>query len=216
MLLNVIGSKKIVSEGSKGHNNHRSASAPAIKKNKVGKAQSTLAQRVEVLDWHERNGCNQSKTARHFAAIYPELNIKQPLVSEWVRDKTKIREHHRAGHTGSRKNTAEHPQVDEALQAWVQQAIIAGLTITGDVIRAKWYEFAKLFKISEEDWLALSEGWLTRFKTRNGLRHIRKHGEAGSVRSDTVAAERQRLREITNLYHPRDIWNMDETGLFYG
>ncbi|KAH9816542.1 hypothetical protein DFH28DRAFT_1125314 [Melampsora americana] len=60
------------------------------KKNEEAKAQSALAQPVEVLDWHKWNLYNQSKTAQLFAAIYPELNIKQPQVPEWIQDKTKI------------------------------------------------------------------------------------------------------------------------------
>ena len=53
---------------------------------------ATLAQQIEILDWHNKNGKNQSKTARHFNPIYPNLKIKQPLVSTWVNDETKWRE----------------------------------------------------------------------------------------------------------------------------
>ncbi|KAJ7803292.1 hypothetical protein B0H14DRAFT_3884152 [Mycena olivaceomarginata] len=45
---------------------------------------ATLEQRIEILDWYHANGKNQSKTAKHFDPIYPNLCIKQPLVSSWV------------------------------------------------------------------------------------------------------------------------------------
>ena len=51
-----------------------------------------LIGRIEILDWHNKNGRNQSKTARHFNPIYPNLKIKQPLVSTWVNDEAKWRE----------------------------------------------------------------------------------------------------------------------------
>ncbi|KAJ7136650.1 hypothetical protein C8R44DRAFT_728629 [Mycena epipterygia] len=38
---------------------------------------ATLSQRIEILNWHHKNGKIQSKTARHWE-IYPHLNIKQP------------------------------------------------------------------------------------------------------------------------------------------
>jgi hypothetical protein len=49
--------------------------------------QATLAQKIEVLDWHKNNGSNQTKTTKHFHAIYPEIGFKQPLISAWVADK---------------------------------------------------------------------------------------------------------------------------------
>ena len=56
------------------------------------KENATLAQRIEILDWHHANGKNQSKMAKHFDAIYPNLKIKQPLVSAWVKGEEKWRE----------------------------------------------------------------------------------------------------------------------------
>ncbi|KAF8229476.1 hypothetical protein L208DRAFT_1073450, partial [Tricholoma matsutake] len=53
------------------------------------KENTTLAQRIEVLDWHHANSENQSKTTKHFDRIYPNLKIKQPLVSLWVKDEQK-------------------------------------------------------------------------------------------------------------------------------
>jgi hypothetical protein len=79
-----------------------------------------------------------------------------------------------------------------------------------------WNRFADLFKVPDEDRLRLSEGWLTSFKSRTGLRSIKRHGKAGSASADTVAAERSRVRAITDLYDLANIYNMDETGLFYG
>jgi Helix-turn-helix domain (DUF4817) len=49
---------------------------------------NTLAQQIEVLDWYHKDGRNQSATARHFAPLYPNLQMKQPLVSSWVKDES--------------------------------------------------------------------------------------------------------------------------------
>ncbi|KAG2354181.1 hypothetical protein BDR07DRAFT_1382449 [Suillus spraguei] len=42
------------------------------------KENATLAQHIKILDWYHANGENQSKTAKHFDAVYPNLKIKQP------------------------------------------------------------------------------------------------------------------------------------------
>jgi ubiquitin-protein ligase len=37
------------------------------------KENATLQQHIEILNWYHWNGKNQSKTAKHFDAIYPNL-----------------------------------------------------------------------------------------------------------------------------------------------
>ncbi|KAF8416911.1 hypothetical protein L210DRAFT_793783, partial [Boletus edulis BED1] len=51
----------------------------------VKKQNATLEQRIDILDWHHKNGKNQTKTAMHFDKIYPALRLKQPKISEWLK-----------------------------------------------------------------------------------------------------------------------------------
>ena len=41
------------------------------------------------------------------------------------------------------------------------------------------------------------------------------HGESESISKETVELERIRLKELTKSYHPEDIYNADETALFF-
>ena len=111
-----------------------------------------------------------------------------------------------------------HPQVEEMMELWVSKAMHDKIHLTGEVIRQKWMKFAEAAGIPPEDRLKLSEGWLTKFKKRNGLREIRRHGEAGSAQPELIEAERKRIRELLHAggWKLRNIFNMDETGLFYG
>jgi hypothetical protein len=148
---------------------------------------ATLAQKLEVLDWHNKNGKNQTKTAKHFDAIYPEICFKQPLISSWVSEEDRIREQaETAASHFKRVRVTRFPQIDEMLDQWVTQALHSNLTINGDVIRAKWQEFASMEKIPSEKWLSLSQGWLTRFKDRHQLQSFRKHGEAAQADKELI------------------------------
>lgn len=60
-----------------------------------------------------------------------------------------------------------------------------------------------------------SKGWLYKFQLRNGLWFCLRHGEAGSLDENTVMKGREELKAIVAQYHPRDIYNMDETSFFY-
>ncbi|KAI7964991.1 hypothetical protein MJO29_003089 [Puccinia striiformis f. sp. tritici] len=110
--------------------------------------QAMMAQKIEVLDWYDKNGKNQTKTAKHFDEIYPEIGFKQPLISAWVADCDQICE--QADSSAShykRVRITKFPQIEEMLNQWVTQALHSKLMITGDVIRAKWQEFASMEKI---------------------------------------------------------------------
>jgi transposase len=186
------------------------------------KENATLDQRIEILNWYHANGENQSKTAKHFNLIYPNLKIKQPLVSAWVKEEAKWREEWAradAGmHATKRICQTQHPDVAEMLDLWVSKAMADNLLITGEVLRQKWTTFADLAGVPEDERLSLSEGWLARFKNRNGLKQLKRHGEGGSVDPERVKRERRRVRELLEEYgyELRDVFNMDETGLFYG
>jgi hypothetical protein len=182
---------------------------------KPGRA--TLAQKVEILDWHKNNGSNQTKTASHFNKIYPDIALKQPLISAWVKAENGIREQAKISSSDSKRvRSTRFPEIEQMLDVWVTQAFHSKMTITGDVIRAKWQEFASKEGIPSSQWLSLSDGWLTSFKSRHRLKSFKKHGEAAQAEELDISTERERLQKLVTEYDRKDIWNMDETGLMYG
>jgi len=155
--------------------------------------------------------------------MYPNLKIKQPLVSSWVKDEAKWRaeweQTNRASdRTAKRTRQTEHPEITEMMDLWVSKAMGDGIPLTGEILRQKWNSFADMAGIHQDERLKLSNGWLGCFKARNGLKEMRRHGEAASANANTVTAERKRIQELIKKYgyQRRDIYNMDETGLFYG
>jgi hypothetical protein len=66
-----------------------------------------------------------------------------------------------------------------------------------------------------EDQLKFTNGWVWRFKQRNGLQRVNFSGEANSAPLTTLSEERSRLRALLLSYDREDIYNADETGLFF-
>lgn len=60
---------------------------------------------------------------------------------------------------------------------------------------------------------AASNGWLDRWKKRFNITQMNVAG--GDVSEVTLASWDERARELMKGYAPRDVWNMDETGLFW-
>jgi hypothetical protein len=109
---------------------------------------------------------------------------------------------------------AKYPQVEQALELWVGTLEQRKLTLTGDLLRQKALTFAEYFGISAEEFKA-SNGWVTRFKARAGLRNVRLQGEAESAPIHLLPQFRQELHEVLAQYEPQDIFNADESGLYY-
>jgi len=74
--------------------------------------------------------------------------------------------------------------------------------------------WSKIPEYQDQQIPAFSKGWLTRFKKRHNLRYHTFHGEAASVPSSIHDQIRQ-IRTICDQYEPSEIYNIDETGLFW-
>ena len=90
--------------------------------------------------------------------------------------------------------------------------------ITGDILRAQAHQiWNRLPQYNEEEEPKWSNGWLDRFKKLYNIKEYKQHGEGASAEVNMPSA----IQQMNNLrfeclnYHPRDIFNMDETGLFW-
>jgi hypothetical protein len=182
-----------------------------------GRKNATLHDKLMVLDWYHANGKkNQSKTAEHFRANgFPFM--KQPLLSAWVKDEQNLRMRASMSTDLSSKRirTVRHPEFEKALTIFVQRAESRGLILLGDVIRTAGARFYDQLDIPNDERQKLSNGWLDSFKQRVGLQALRFHGEAQSANAEQVVDERKRLRTLLTGWKLRDVFNMDETALFY-
>ena len=185
------------------------------------KENATYSQRAEIIDWYRANRVNQVQTAEHFDKIYPTLQLKQPLISSWLKNESKWRakleSDNSVAPSAKRTRTTQHPEVTEMLDAWTMMACEDGLLLTGDVIHQKWRMFADMCGVPQDERLTLSEGWLSKYKLRMGLKGVKRHGEAASASTEAIEKERHRIQNIIEQMGlaARDVFNMDETGLFY-
>ena len=113
-----------------------------------------------------------------------------------------------------RSRGAKNEEVDNALLEWFQKARSKNMPISGPILQEKALQIAKALDVSPGEFKA-SNGWLDRFKTRNGIKAKFISGEAGDVSEDTVGSWKERLPDILQGWAPENIWNMDETGQFF-
>jgi hypothetical protein len=92
----------------------------------------------------------------------------------------------------------------------------ANLTVSPSLAIVKAKQIAAELSIPEDDFKA-SWQWLQNFRTRKGLQEILLHGEGGEVDKNNVVLLTQldTLYDVIKEYDPEQVYNMDETGLFY-
>ena len=95
---------------------------------------------------------------------------------------------------------------------WFCQMRQKNLPITGPLLKQIALDFAKQHKITA---FKASEGWLTRFKSRHNIEFKHINGEAADVNMDTVEEWKTKLKDLTKNFDAADIFNADETGLFF-
>lgn len=115
----------------------------------------------------------------------------------------------------SRQQEGRYVDLEKALFIWFQQKRAAGLPISGDMLKAKAIDLAKTTMSITADFKA-SSGWLQGFKDRHGITGRNICGESKAVNDVTVQHwNKEVLPGIIRDYQSQNIYNCDETGLFY-
>ncbi|CAG8804222.1 1741_t:CDS:2, partial [Gigaspora rosea] len=175
------------------------------------------AQRKEICEYHVKNpSAKHHDIADEFKRRYPELNLDRTTVSKILKKKDQYLHIEENAATLNRyKNRGpKYPLIEKAMNIWVSQVSAAGLVLTDELVKTKGREFGRLLGISEDE-LKFSNGWITNYKKRNSLRRYKLHGEAASAPLESLPNERIKLQNLLSQYELEDVYNADETGLFY-
>lgn len=106
-------------------------------------------------------------------------------------------------------------EVDQALLEWFKQKRTQNIPISGPILQEKAEEFSRLLSTNNETSVC-SKSWIDRFKKRYHISSSKIHGEAASVSAETTRDWLNNIwPDLRRDYSNNDIFNGDETGLFY-
>lgn len=115
-----------------------------------------------------------------------------------------------------RQIKADHPALEKALIEHVDLLNRKKLNVTGDMIteaaKRLWSLMPEYQNVREPKW---SSTWLAGFKRRFKVKSRTLHGDAESVDIEQAQERLEEVQKIVAMYEKRDIFNCDETGLFW-
>jgi hypothetical protein len=173
----------------------------------------TLTDKTALLEQIKNRPSNTSHCQPAQITGVPKSTIARVMQQEEkLRDEWTLREGQQ-GISQKQKRKGKEPDVEEAVNQWF--SIVTGrcMRVSGSMLKSKLEEWAK--KLGHNDFKATG-GWLSRWKCRFGIKFKKAHGETDSA--DAVSAEQCKSTQLPNLlqkFCADEIYNADETGLFY-
>ena len=111
-----------------------------------------------------------------------------------------------------KKRRVKHPELEKELLKFVLERESDGSS--EDLVLEKADRVRVSHDIEDHD-LKLSKGWLQSFKKRNNIKSRALIVESGSLCIWDVQAAKSEIRSLIKHFSPSDVFNFDETALFY-
>lgn len=164
----------------------------------------SISDKIKVLEELETN--SRSDVGKKFkisqSTITRILGRKDELLAD---DKNSSRK---------RRREAEHPELEECLVKWMKKIRDDNVPISGPMLQRQGKKFAHLLKIPDSSFSG-SNGWLGKFKQKHDIVFRQISGEGKDVDEEICQEWKETLRSIIDGHQPRDVFNADETALFY-
>jgi hypothetical protein len=117
--------------------------------------------------------------------------------------------------TALRQRTGHWPDLEKVLWEWQIKIELRGGFTTGEILQQKARQiWERLPQYQGKPYPEFSSRWLEKFKKRHDIVSRIRFGEAGSVLISTEE-EMKALQTVAGEYNEEDIYNMDETGLYW-
>ncbi|XP_071508679.1 tigger transposable element-derived protein 4-like [Diadema antillarum] len=178
-----------------------------------GRHQLSLEKKMEVIRMHDKDKLSARTIAERLSSqghccgrtqIQNILKRKQEWIEVFERNVPLDRK---------RKNRkTANDELNAILYEWFKDCTARLLPVSGPLLQQKARDVAVQLQLDD---FKASNGWLEAFRRRHNIIFGKMNGESGGVETDVVDDWKQRLPELCADYDLRDIYNMDETGLFF-
>ena len=166
----------------------------------------SLEDRIKVL--HLLDAGHSSRV------IASDFGVGRTQIQNVAKRKREILDEYTSGNPDCKrvKKTVSYDEIDKLCYRWFLDATSRLINVSGPLIKEKALKFASELGITE---FKGSSGWLDSFLKRHNIVFKKQSGERGSVDCSVVTDWKQKVSYVCEGYEPSNIFNMDESGLFY-
>ncbi len=171
------------------------------------RASYTIKEKVTWIEEASKPGVSQVQVAVKFG-------IKVSTLNSVLRRKGEILSVGSTSQKAKNISKGKEHELETQLYGWFLKMRSKGLSMDRPLIRKQAERLAEKLEISTS--LTFSAGWLMRWRKRFGVAFKVQYGEQQDA--DFAASEkwlREVLPKLQSSYKPEDIFNSDETGVYY-
>ena len=173
----------------------------------------TLKKKVDVIKTAEKN------RGMSIRELGEQFDCGKTQIAKILKSKESILSLYESNASGSRVlanktcgRQSEYADINKSLYNWYTLACSKNIFPMGPQLIEKAKQIATCLGKHE---FKGSNGWLEKWKKRYNIKQLQINGESGDVQGPTVDSWKERLPELVAGYSRDDIWNIDETGLFW-
>lgn len=166
----------------------------------------SISEKLQILRKYDENSTLNQKD------FSESVGIPSSSLRTIIKNRDAITDAAKGGCKRKKVRSGKYEDVEEIVIEWIHQSRDASIPLSGPIIQEKAREIAG--KLNTD--FSASNGWLDRFKQRHGIVYRQISGESESVSdSDVNDWQSEVLPRLINNYAPRDVFNVDECGLFF-
>lgn len=169
-----------------------------------------LAEKIKLIRENEQN------------ASYRELADKYKIsigsVSNIIKRKGEYIEDYEQNENSNKKRNIRDEfsqQLDQQLYECFVAQRSKNIPISGPILQERALQIRRQLGGPNIDEFKASNGWLQKFRSRHGIQYRTICSESAAVDPATVNEWKERLSSVIDKFDPNDIYNADETGLFF-
>lgn len=170
----------------------------------------TLAEKIQLI----RD--NEDHTS--YRVLADKYKISIGSVSSIIKRKAEYVEDYEQNENSNKKRNLRDEcsvQLDQKVYEWFVTQRSKNIPISGPLLQERARQIRQELGGTTADDFKASNGWLEKFRIRHGIQHKVISGESAAVDPVTVDEWKRRLSSMTDKYDPNDVYNADETGLFF-
>ncbi|XP_050300101.1 tigger transposable element-derived protein 4-like [Anthonomus grandis grandis] len=168
----------------------------------------TLKEKVDVIEIFNKDKLSVRDLAKRFG-------IGKTQAADIIKNKDVLLSKFHSNINVNEKRSflrEESRNIDRQCYEWFIRARSKNIPLSGTIVKTKAKEIADGLGYRT---FSASEGWLQKFRTRHNIAFRTISGEAASVNSADVTTFWEKVPSIIKNYAPKNIYNADETGLFF-